>query len=196
MRSVKSAFVVSAGGRRIRLHSWHLVSAAPKQLRGAQLHRGSSRQFEQGPVASRIPQNSPNPRAFRRLAAISAARRAHSGRVWKAYINLLRSPGASEYLMKLLPRISAVVSLVVLGSGLLALRSSAQWYGSSPFAPVTPEQTQEKAEFSWSRLRYTSVASSFGGGGTATTALAAAAGCRIIPRPTASSCSPCVGSRA
>jgi hypothetical protein len=66
--------------------------------------------------------------------------------------------------MKLLPRISAVVSLIVLGGGLLALRSSAQWYGSSPFAPISPEQNHEKAEFSWSRLRYTSVASSFGGG--------------------------------
>lgn len=67
--------------------------------------------------------------------------------------------------MKLLPRISAVVSLVVLGGGLLALRSNAQWYGSSPFAPVSPEQSHEKAEFSWSRLKYTAVARGFGGGG-------------------------------
>jgi Domain of unknown function (DUF4159) len=66
--------------------------------------------------------------------------------------------------MKLLPRISAVVSVLVLGGGLLAVRSAAQWYGSSPFAPVSPEQAHEKAEFSWSRLRYTAVVSSFGGG--------------------------------
>ncbi|HUA01984.1 MAG TPA: DUF4159 domain-containing protein [Candidatus Aquilonibacter sp.] len=65
--------------------------------------------------------------------------------------------------MKLLPRISAAVSLVVLGGGLLVLRSSAQWYGSSPFAPVSPEITNEKAEFSWSRLKYTAVGTSFGG---------------------------------
>jgi len=84
--------------------------------------------------------------------------------VWKAYINLLRSPGASEYLMKLLPRISAVVSVVVLGGGLLAFRSGAQWYGSSPFTPVSPGQSNEKAEYSWSRLKYSTPASGFGGG--------------------------------
>jgi hypothetical protein len=66
--------------------------------------------------------------------------------------------------MKLLPRISVVVSLAVLGSGLLVLHSGAQWFGSSPYEPVAPAQSNEKAEFSWSRLRYTAVARSFGGG--------------------------------
>ncbi len=36
-------------GRRIRLHSWHLVLLCPKKLRGAQLQRASSRQFEKVP---------------------------------------------------------------------------------------------------------------------------------------------------
>ena len=71
--------------------------------------------------------------------------------------------------MKLVRRISAATVLVIFCGSLLALQSNGyQFYGSGPFAPVTPEQANEKAEFSWSRLQYTAAQrsfSGFGGGG-------------------------------
>lgn len=67
--------------------------------------------------------------------------------------------------MNLARRISVATVLVVFGGGLLALQSNGfQFYGSSPYAPVTPEQANEKAEFSWSRLQYTAAQRGFGGG--------------------------------
>ncbi|HEV3481908.1 MAG TPA: DUF4159 domain-containing protein [Candidatus Acidoferrales bacterium] len=68
--------------------------------------------------------------------------------------------------MKLARRISVITVLVVVCGSLLALQSNGyQFYGSGPFAPVTPEQANEKAEFSWSRLQYTAAQRSFGGFG-------------------------------
>ncbi|HTR48156.1 MAG TPA: DUF4159 domain-containing protein [Verrucomicrobiae bacterium] len=68
--------------------------------------------------------------------------------------------------MKLLPRRAAAFSLVVVAGGLLALQSAhSQWFGQSPFDPVAPGQSNEKAEFSWSRLQYDSSAGGFGGYG-------------------------------
>jgi hypothetical protein len=68
--------------------------------------------------------------------------------------------------MKPVPRIAVLIALVMVGIGLLALRSRGfQWYGQGPFAPVTPEQKNAKAEFHWSRLQYTSSQGSFGGFG-------------------------------
>jgi len=74
--------------------------------------------------------------------------------------------GEFEYLMKPVPRIAVLTSLVIIWIGLLALRSRGfQWFGSSPYAPVTPEQANVKAEFHWSRLQYNSARGSFGGFG-------------------------------
>jgi Domain of unknown function (DUF4159) len=68
--------------------------------------------------------------------------------------------------MKLLPRRTVVLSVVVLSGGLLALQSGrSPWFGQGPFEPVSPAQSNEKAEYSWSRLRYSAVARSFGGFG-------------------------------
>jgi hypothetical protein len=68
--------------------------------------------------------------------------------------------------MSMLPRISAVFLLVVLSSGLLALRSSGfQWFGGDEGPALSPAQSNERAEFSWSRLRYTSSTRNFGGYG-------------------------------
>ena len=68
--------------------------------------------------------------------------------------------------MKLVRRISVITVLVIFCGSLLALQSNGyQFYGSGPFAPVTPEQANEKAEFSWSRLQYTAAQRSFGGFG-------------------------------
>jgi hypothetical protein len=68
--------------------------------------------------------------------------------------------------MKPVPRIAVLVALVTFGIGLLALRSKGlQWFGQSPYAPVTPEQSNVKAEFYWSRLQYTAAQGSFGGFG-------------------------------
>jgi hypothetical protein len=68
--------------------------------------------------------------------------------------------------MKSASRIAAVVSVVVLAFCILALKSQAfQWYGSGPFVPVTPGQSNVKAEFYWSRLQYNSSMGSFGGFG-------------------------------
>ena len=67
--------------------------------------------------------------------------------------------------MKLARRISVAAILVAFSGSLLALQSNGyQFYGSSPYAPVTPEQANEKAEFSWSRLQYTAAQRGFGGG--------------------------------
>ena len=62
--------------------------------------------------------------------------------------------------MRLLPGLSAVLLLVVTGIGLFALQSQAFQYGGYG---ISPYQSHEKAEFSWSRLRYNSRARSFGG---------------------------------
>jgi len=68
--------------------------------------------------------------------------------------------------MKLMPRTAVVLSVVILTGGLLVIQSAnSQWFGQSPFDPVTPGQTNEKAEFSWSRLRYNSAMGGFGGFG-------------------------------
>jgi len=68
--------------------------------------------------------------------------------------------------MKLARRISVITVLVIFCGSLLALQSNGyQFYGSGPYAPVTPEQANEKAEFSWSRLQYTAAQRSFGGYG-------------------------------
>ena len=68
--------------------------------------------------------------------------------------------------MKLARRISVITVLVIFCGSLLALQSNGyQFYGSGPYAPVTPEQANEKAEFSWSRLQYTAAQRSFGGFG-------------------------------
>lgn len=68
--------------------------------------------------------------------------------------------------MKLARRISVATILVAFSGSLLALQSNGyQFYGSGPYAPVTPEQANEKAEFSWSRLQYTAAQRSFGGYG-------------------------------
>jgi Domain of unknown function (DUF4159) len=67
--------------------------------------------------------------------------------------------------MKLARRITVTV-LIVLGSTLLAFRSSGfQWYGQSPYDEVTPAQSNEKAEYTWSRLKYTAALRSGGDGG-------------------------------
>ena len=102
--------------------------------------------------------------------------------------------------MKLARRISVVTVLVVFSGSLLALQSNGyQFYGSGPYDPVTPEQSHEKAEFSWSRLRFTAVQRSSGGfgqgfGGTADTAMADdGPGAKTTPRPTGSSCWRCGG---
>jgi hypothetical protein len=62
--------------------------------------------------------------------------------------------------MKFLPAISAILLLAAVGGGLSAFEPAANQYGDdySSF-----EQSHEKAEFSWSRLRYTT--SRYGGGG-------------------------------
>ena len=68
--------------------------------------------------------------------------------------------------MNLARRISVVTVLVIFGGSLLALQSNGyQFYGSGPYDPVTPEQSREKAEFSWSRLQYTAAQRSMGGFG-------------------------------
>jgi Domain of unknown function (DUF4159) len=67
--------------------------------------------------------------------------------------------------MRLRPRFWVVLLLTGLGAGLLALQLSArQYYGGRP--GYEPIQSNEKAEFSWSRLQYTpAVSRGFGGGG-------------------------------
>jgi len=67
--------------------------------------------------------------------------------------------------MKLASRRAVVLCIVVLASGLLALPAASQWFGQGPFEPVAPGNPNEKAEFYWSRLRYTSVSRGFGGFG-------------------------------
>jgi Domain of unknown function (DUF4159) len=68
--------------------------------------------------------------------------------------------------MRSAPRIATLVSFVALAVCILALKSHAfQWYGSGPFQPVEPGQSNVKAEFYWSRLQYTSAMGSFGGFG-------------------------------
>jgi hypothetical protein len=68
--------------------------------------------------------------------------------------------------MRSVPRIAALITLAALAVCILSLRSHAfQWYGSGPFTPVEPEQSNVKAEFYWSRLRYNSAMGGFGGFG-------------------------------
>jgi hypothetical protein len=64
--------------------------------------------------------------------------------------------------MRLLPGIPVVLLLVVSGIGLFALQSQAFQYGEWGGYGVNPYQAHEKAEFSWSRLRYNSRMSHFG----------------------------------
>ena len=66
--------------------------------------------------------------------------------------------------MKVARRITVAV-FILLGSTLLAFQSSGfQWYGQSPYDEVTPAQSNEKAEYTWSRLKYTAALRSGGGG--------------------------------
>jgi hypothetical protein len=67
--------------------------------------------------------------------------------------------------MRLRPGFAVVLLLVVLASGLFALQSHAFQYGEWRGYGMSPNQSKEKAEFSWSRLRYSSRASAFGGYG-------------------------------
>ncbi len=70
--------------------------------------------------------------------------------------------------MRLLPGISVALLFAGFCGGLLTLRTSAFQYGDQygqwTSRGVNPYQSHEKAEFSWSRLRYTSRTSRFGGG--------------------------------
>jgi Domain of unknown function (DUF4159) len=66
--------------------------------------------------------------------------------------------------MRLLPGISVVLLLAGFCGGLFGLRTSARQYGEWTSPGVNPYQSTEKAEFSWSRLRYTSRVSRFGRG--------------------------------
>jgi len=67
--------------------------------------------------------------------------------------------------MRLRPGFAWAILLVVAGTGMLAFRSSAFQFGGSRGYGLSPYQSNEKAEFSWSRLRYTSRAGNFGGYG-------------------------------
>jgi hypothetical protein len=67
--------------------------------------------------------------------------------------------------MRLRPGIPVVLLLLGLSIGLLTLQSQAFQYGEWRGYGVSPYQSNEKAEFSWSRLRYTSRARAFGGYG-------------------------------
>jgi hypothetical protein len=67
--------------------------------------------------------------------------------------------------MRLRPRFWVVLLLTGLGAGLLALQSSARQFFGGGRPGYEPIQSNEKAEFSWSRLQYTpAVSRGFGGG--------------------------------
>ncbi len=85
--------------------------------------------------------------------------------------------------MRLLPGIPVVLLLVVTGIGLFALQSQAFQYGEWGGYGISPYQSHEKAEFSWSRLRYTPASEGMAATGTAP-------GPATIPKPTASFFSP------
>jgi hypothetical protein len=65
--------------------------------------------------------------------------------------------------MKFLPGISVILLLAGVGSGLPALEPAAYQYGDQSYS--TFEQSHDKAEFSWSRLRYTTARYGGSGGG-------------------------------
>ncbi len=88
--------------------------------------------------------------------------------------------------MRLLPGIPVVLLLVVTGIGLFALQSQAFQYGEWGGYGISPYQSHEKAEFSWSRLRYNTRFRGYGG----FMATGTAPGPATIPRPTACSFSP------
>jgi Domain of unknown function (DUF4159) len=68
--------------------------------------------------------------------------------------------------MRLLPRLAVALLLASLGGGLLALQSGGwgQYFGRSN-SGASSYPAIDKAEFSWSRLRYTPIARNFGGYG-------------------------------
>src|ERR1700679_605257 len=68
--------------------------------------------------------------------------------------------------MRLLPRLAVALLLASLGGGLLALQSGGwgQYFGRSSSGDSSYPAI-DKAEFSWSRLRYTPIARNFGGYG-------------------------------
>jgi hypothetical protein len=66
--------------------------------------------------------------------------------------------------MRLRPSITVALLVVGLCGGLFALQSGAYQFGYQGYG-LSPAQSNEKAEFSWSRLRYTSRASSYDGYG-------------------------------
>ena len=67
--------------------------------------------------------------------------------------------------MRLRPAIPVLLLSGVLAVGLFAFASAAFQYGEWRGYGVSSFQSNEKAEFSWSRLRYNSRARSFGGYG-------------------------------
>jgi Domain of unknown function (DUF4159) len=80
--------------------------------------------------------------------------------------------------MKSLRRVSALVLPLALASGVIAFQGEPGWYqrfqrqGQAPSYPsysysddYAPSHSNEKAEFYWSRLRYTSRTDMYGGGG-------------------------------
>jgi hypothetical protein len=66
--------------------------------------------------------------------------------------------------MKLSPSVPGALFFVTLSTGLFAFQYSASQFGQLQ-GYGSPYQSNEKAEFSWSRLRYTSRMNSFGGFG-------------------------------
>jgi hypothetical protein len=66
--------------------------------------------------------------------------------------------------MRLRPGLPVVLFLVVLASTVFVLESHAFQFGDRRYG-LSPYQSNEKAEFSWSRLRYSSRMGSFGGFG-------------------------------
>jgi hypothetical protein len=67
--------------------------------------------------------------------------------------------------MRLLPRFAVVFLLLALGAGLLALQNGGfrRYFGEG--RSTDSMQGADKAEFSWSRLRYTPISGGFGGYG-------------------------------
>jgi hypothetical protein len=67
--------------------------------------------------------------------------------------------------MKLLARIAVFLLMASAGSLLAFQRRGFQQYDGSPFGSIPSEQSNEKTEFGWSRLRYDSASyNRFGGG--------------------------------
>ena len=85
--------------------------------------------------------------------------------------------------MRLLSRIAIILLLASAGTALAFQRNRFQRFDpEGPYGSIPSEQSHEKTEFGWSRLRYDSAGfNGFRGGAT---------GQEIIPRPIASFSSP------